>query len=109
MTVFNLIITHGDTFLPDTVSYDACYYEVIRNAALFDQLNELRMPIILAYSLAVNAPTSPLSPNKRIKAAGSDISNILAISTHFLPKIEAKQAENNTPLDTDQARHMRSD
>lgn len=38
VNVLNYIITHGDSFLPDTSSYDYCYYEIIRNNDLFQQV-----------------------------------------------------------------------
>ena len=30
MNVFNLSLNHGEEFLPDVLSYDTLYYEIIR-------------------------------------------------------------------------------
>jgi hypothetical protein len=62
--IFDIIITHGDSFLYDTGAYDACYYEIIRNAEVFTKMNE-----------AVN------------QADG--YKNILAILESVIPKIPA--------------------
>jgi hypothetical protein len=36
--IYDLVITQGDTFLPDSISYDLCYFEIIRNASLFTEV-----------------------------------------------------------------------
>lgn len=44
--LFNIVVTHGDAFLPDTASYDACYYEIIRHADVVEQLDEYCMSVM---------------------------------------------------------------
>ena len=34
-TIFNLFITYGDTFLPNPVTYDELYYEIMRMQQVF--------------------------------------------------------------------------
>ncbi|KAK2143975.1 hypothetical protein LSH36_795g00020 [Paralvinella palmiformis] len=38
ISIFNLFITYGDTFLPNPSSYDVLYYEIIRIHQTFDNL-----------------------------------------------------------------------
>ena len=38
ISIFNLFITYGDTFLPNPNSYDELYYEIIRVHQTFDNL-----------------------------------------------------------------------
>ena len=38
MSIFNLFITYGDTFLPSPTCYDELYYEIIRVHQIFDNL-----------------------------------------------------------------------
>lgn len=40
VSVFNMCVTHGETFLSDTKSYDSLYYEIIRATADFIKLSE---------------------------------------------------------------------
>ena len=41
ISIFNLVITHGDSFLPDTISYDSCYYCIVLHAEILDKLRDL--------------------------------------------------------------------
>uniref|UniRef100_A0A914XIT5 Armadillo-like helical domain-containing protein n=1 Tax=Plectus sambesii TaxID=2011161 RepID=A0A914XIT5_9BILA len=41
VTILNLFITFGDTFLPDPTTYDHLYYEIIRQRDAFDNLYSL--------------------------------------------------------------------
>lgn len=40
VSVFNMCVTHGETFLSDTKSYDSLYYEIIRATADFIKLSD---------------------------------------------------------------------
>lgn len=42
LTLFNLFITFGDTFLPSPLIYDFLYYEIIRQSDVFDNLHSTR-------------------------------------------------------------------
>lgn len=43
VTVFNLFITYGDTFLPSPSDYDDLYYELMRVSKLLDLFYSLGM------------------------------------------------------------------
>ena len=38
VNVFNVFVTYGDMFLPNTTSYDQLYYELIRTHQTFDNV-----------------------------------------------------------------------
>jgi hypothetical protein len=40
ISVFNMCVTYGETFLSDTKSYDSLYYEIIRATTDFIKLSE---------------------------------------------------------------------
>lgn len=41
LTIFNLFITYGDTFLPNPKEYDELYYEIIRMHQVFDNVHSM--------------------------------------------------------------------
>jgi hypothetical protein len=43
VTIFNIFITYGDTFLPSAVSYDELYYEVVRCQEVFNNLYSMAL------------------------------------------------------------------
>jgi hypothetical protein len=90
VTILNLFITYGDTFLPDPSSYDELYYELIRVHSTFDSLYDIakRQMWLSGLGQAVGAKLS------------SSLVNIRSITSHFAPKIEmifARSGGNLTP------------
>jgi hypothetical protein len=70
ITVFNLFITYGDTFLPSPSDYDDLYYELMRVSKMLDQF----------YSIVErNDPAGHMTIN---------LLNIKTIISHFSAKIE---------------------
>ncbi|EDV20767.1 uncharacterized protein TRIADDRAFT_31410, partial [Trichoplax adhaerens] len=43
LTIFNLFITYGDTFLPNPKEYDELYYEIIRMHQVFDNVHSMSL------------------------------------------------------------------
>jgi hypothetical protein len=43
VTIFNIFITYGDTFLPSAVSYDELYYELVRCQEVFNNLYSMAL------------------------------------------------------------------
>ena len=43
VTIFNVFITYGDTFLPSASSYDELYYELVRCHQTFDNLYSMAL------------------------------------------------------------------
>ena len=56
VTIFNVFITYGDTFLPSASSYDELYYELVRCHQTFDNLYSMA----LRYSTVSNSTVSEL-------------------------------------------------
>ena len=81
ITIFNLFITYGDTFLPSPSSYDELYYEMVRCTGTFDALYSMA----LRYSTAGGRGTYKESAVKLTNG----LVNIRAITSHFNPKINA--------------------
>lgn len=74
--IFNLFITYGDTFLPSPAAYDDLYYELIRMRKVFDDI----------YIMALKYSSGPLK--EVCERLLTNIVNIRAISSHFVPKID---------------------
>eukprot|EP00052_Salpingoeca_macrocollata_P014022 m.109652 g.109652 ORF g.109652 m.109652 type:complete len:663 (-) comp19154_c0_seq1:83-2071(-) len=92
VTIFNLFITYGDTFLPDPNSYDELYYEIIREHSTFDSLcDAAKRHMRAGGQWQVMAS----------KLAG-DVVNIRAITTHFTPKIDSWFAKHGGTLTPEQ-------
>ncbi|KJE93802.1 hypothetical protein CAOG_04545 [Capsaspora owczarzaki ATCC 30864] len=84
VSVFNLFITYGDTFLANPTNYDELYYEIMRVHEVFHAL----------YEDAKRHYTSEGEWRDTARRVMANIVNILSIINHFSPKIEAWTAEN---------------
>eukprot|EP00042_Codosiga_hollandica_P021745 m.77318 g.77318 ORF g.77318 m.77318 type:complete len:678 (+) comp50496_c0_seq2:10-2043(+) len=87
VTIFNLYITYGDTFLPDPNSYDELYYELIRVHVTFDSLYDFAR----RYARAGGDYQFPAGK------LATDLVNIRAITNHFTPRIESWSITHQTP------------
>lgn len=93
VSIFNLFITYGDTFLPTPTSYDELYYEVIRVHQIFDNL----------YSLALRYISSDNELKTSANKLSSSLVNVRAIIHHFAPKIDTyTQKHNKSSLTEDE-------
>lgn len=90
VSIFNLFITYGDTFLPSPTSYDELYYEIIRVHQIFDNLYSMA----LRYSSTTNGVDTKHEKQSASTLAGSLV-NIRAIINHFTPKIDSWAAVNH--------------
>ncbi|KAI8826216.1 uncharacterized protein EV422DRAFT_564027 [Fimicolochytrium jonesii] len=106
VSVFNLFITYGDNFLPDSDGLDVLYYEIIRNA---QELTALDGSVQRRRSSTNLSPT-PFSPTstrfqtppylQRTSShtsqhrTSSDYANIATIISHFMPKIEERASNS---------------
>merc|ERR550519_1528157 len=79
VTIFNVFITYGDTFLPSATSYDELYYELVRCHQTFDNL----------YSMALRYSTCGGEHKDTAMRITNSLVNIRAITSHFQPRIEA--------------------
>ncbi|KAI9248589.1 hypothetical protein BDA99DRAFT_525091 [Phascolomyces articulosus] len=84
MNVFNLILSHGEEFLPDVLSYDTLYYEIIRASGDF---------MTLAKHVSRTA-TRKSPPDRSPTLAYSDFDNIKLVCNHFNPVLEEWQSSN---------------
>lgn len=75
--IFNMIITHGDSFLPDTISYDDCYYTIIQSSNVWEKLRDI------CTNDEILSPTGS-------KRKANDLSNMLAICSHYMPLLSAE-------------------
>lgn len=90
--IFNMCVTHGETFLSDTKSYDSLYYEIMRATTDFIKLSDY--------------------VNRRVKPRGSggkdrsptltvhEFHNIKLICDHFKPALDEWQAAKNVKFPT---------
>ncbi|CAB3976815.1 Hypothetical predicted protein [Paramuricea clavata] len=90
VSIFNLFITYGDTFLPSPTCYDELYYEIIRVHQIFDNLYSMA----LRYSSSTNGTDNKHNKHSANTLAGSLV-NIRAIINHFSPKIDSWAAVNH--------------
>ncbi|KAI8993533.1 hypothetical protein BDB01DRAFT_847396 [Pilobolus umbonatus] len=86
ITVFNMCISHGETFLIDTKSYDRLYYDIIR---VYDNF--------LLLSAYVNSTINgkKTTDKQDMSLSSADFINIDKICKHFKPAIDEWQAEHN--------------
>eukprot|EP01147_Barroeca_monosierra_P005788 gene5788-7284_t len=84
ITIINLFITYGDTFLPDPNTYDLLYYEIIRERKHYDTLKDLATRHRLFHEKYADSAA-------RID---TEMCNIRDIIDHFAPKIAAWLATN---------------
>ncbi|KAL7313161.1 hypothetical protein PS15m_006940 [Mucor circinelloides] len=86
VSVFNMCVTHGETFLSDTKSYDSLYYEIIRATADFIKLSEY-----VNQSANLKARAGERTPS----ITRNEFYNIKLICNHFKPALDEWQASKN--------------
>jgi len=79
VTIFNVFITYGDTFLPSASSYDELYYELVRCHHTFDNF----------HSMALRYSTCGGEHKDTAMRITNSLVNIRAITCHFQPRIES--------------------
>merc|ERR1719193_458932 len=79
VTIFNVFITYGDTFLPTASSYDELYYELVRCHHTFDNF----------HSMALRYSTCGGEHKDTAMRITNSLVNIRAITCHFQPRIES--------------------
>ncbi|XP_040574114.1 armadillo-like helical domain-containing protein 3 [Lepeophtheirus salmonis] len=89
VTIFNLFITFGDTFLPSPSTYDELYYEITRRSDIFSKL----------YQKACTYSAKGGKFKENAVKVTNGLVNIRAITSHFKHIIEAwlKAEELSTP------------
>ncbi|KAG2231802.1 hypothetical protein INT48_005457 [Thamnidium elegans] len=85
ISVFNMCVTYGETFLSDTKSYDSLYYEIIRATQDFIKLSEYVNRSITTKSRGDRSPTITFN----------EFYNIQLICNHFKPALDEWQAAKN--------------
>lgn len=74
VSIFNLFITYGDTFLATTNSYDELYYELNREEKVFTELHamgELRDPLLISNAIKPTTySSSALHHNAGLRVQG---------------------------------------
>jgi len=89
ITLYNLAISYGDTFLPDAKSLDDLFYECLRNGALLDKLGLVGGQACM--TVYANPPGSAAS-----STGSTDITNLRIVYSHFHAKIlEYRTAKRN--------------
>ena len=91
VTIFNVFITYGDTFLPSASSYDELYYELVRCHQTFDNL----------YSMALRYSTCGGEHKDTAMRITNSLVNIRAITSHFQPRIETWLAKEQLSTPTE--------
>ncbi|KAI8987767.1 hypothetical protein BDF20DRAFT_985180 [Mycotypha africana] len=89
ISVFNICLTYGETFLSDTKSYDRLYYEVIRSTNFFVSIAEY-----VNYEKSVEKERGPMT------ITANEFYNIQLICNHFKPAIDKWQAKKNIKYPT---------
>ncbi|KAI7858246.1 hypothetical protein BDC45DRAFT_499180 [Circinella umbellata] len=84
MNIFNLSLNHGEEFLPDVLSYDTLYYEIIRASDDF---------MVLARHVS-RTTTRKSPPDRSPTLSYSDFENIKMVCNHFNPVLEEWQSSN---------------
>ncbi|CAG0914518.1 unnamed protein product [Notodromas monacha] len=98
ISIFNLFITHGDTFLAAPTAYDDLYYELIRMRQVFENLYAMA----LRYSTTPHGASSTEWRESALKLSNALV-NIRGIINHFTPRIEAvSQANGGAALTEEQ-------
>jgi len=91
VTIFNVFITYGDTFLPSAAAYDELYYELVRCHQTFDNL----------YSMALRYSTCGGEHKDTAMRITNSLVNIRAITSHFQPRIESWLAKEQLSTPTE--------
>ncbi|KAI8646828.1 hypothetical protein BD408DRAFT_409279 [Parasitella parasitica] len=86
VSVFNMCVTHGETFLSDTKSYDSLYYEIIRATNDFTKLSAY-----VNQSMNLKARAGERTPS----ITHNEFYNIKLICNHFKPALDEWQAAKN--------------
>lgn len=86
ISMLNLFITYGDTFLPSPSSYDDLYYEIIRMHQVFDTLYSVA---VRHSSLEAQSNAETLAQSQSAQALTQALINVRAIVNHLAPKIDA--------------------
>jgi hypothetical protein len=109
-----MCVSHGETFLSDTKSYDSLFYEIIRATSDFIKLSEYGRHPMLAH---VDRNTNMIPVNRSVNmksrgdssnnhhSRGSSITihefyNIKLICNHFKPALDEWQAAKNIKFST---------
>merc|ERR550519_2617645 len=92
VTIFNVFITYGDTFLPSASSYDELYYELVRCHHTFDNF----------HSMALRYSTCGGEHKDTAMRITNSLVNIRAITSHFQPRIEAWLAKEQLSTPTEE-------
>ncbi|KAK4519064.1 uncharacterized protein ATC70_009294 [Mucor velutinosus] len=91
VSVFNMCVTHGETFLSDTKSYDSLYYEIIRATTDFIKLSDY-----VNQSVNLKARAGERTPS----ITQNEFYNIKLICNHFKPALDEWQAAKNVKFPT---------
>ncbi|KAL9544274.1 hypothetical protein MBANPS3_007709 [Mucor bainieri] len=91
LSVFNMCVTHGETFLSDTKSYDSLYYEIIRATTDFIKLSDY-----VNQSVNLKARAGERTPS----ITQNEFYNIKLICNHFKPALDEWQAAKNIKFPT---------
>ncbi|KAI8371230.1 hypothetical protein EDC96DRAFT_501897 [Choanephora cucurbitarum] len=81
--VFNMCVTHGESFLTDTKSYDSLYYEIIRSAPDFMTLANHVQQTRMRNSISLD-----------------EFHNLKLICNHFKPALDEWQVSKNVKFPT---------
>lgn len=91
VSVFNMCVTYGETFLSDTKSYDSLYYEIIRATTDFIKLSDY-----VNQSMNLKARTGERTPS----ITHNEFYNIKLICNHFKPALDEWQTTKNVKFPT---------
>ncbi|CAG8688927.1 4845_t:CDS:2, partial [Dentiscutata heterogama] len=83
INIINLCIVFGDSFFPDTETYDGLIYEIVRSNEVFEGLYKI---------VNIQDPAKPSS--QKFSSFEHAFANINTICQHFHLKIEAWKATN---------------
>jgi len=89
--IFNILITYGDTFLPNPDCYDYLYYDIMRMKHVFDNL-----------SLLANKYVAQPNLKESVTKLILQLINIKSIINHFSPIIDAWSTANHVSSLTEQ-------
>ncbi|KAI9469989.1 MAG: hypothetical protein EXX96DRAFT_588317 [Benjaminiella poitrasii] len=94
ISVFNICVTHGESFLKDTKSYDSLYYEIIRASEDFSKLSEHD-------DCSKQTRTNGVVRNERTQSIMlNEFQNIKLICNHFKPALDEWQVAKNIKFPT---------
>lgn len=85
MSIFNLFITYGDTFLSTPSSYDELYYEIMRMHQVFENM----------YLMSLRYSRTDGDYKESAQKLTNSLGNIRSIINHFTPKLEKWSQEHS--------------